>query len=208
MAQSNYEITKKKAQGEFLEYDQEHIIRKFQLEHDDDYLYIRFAGRDYRIDRRTGKVEWSEDGFGSAAEAGYDETLSIFDILCYSKDGCCLSGRFGKINSVKGTTRRASAPGNELFHPSAQYFDHRMGALCLACERLGGIREKVGDVSYRIPVFDFLPVILQFWESDEEFPASLQLMWDENILDYMHFETTFYVASHLLCRLRELMETI
>lgn len=206
MVQSNYEITKKKAQREFLAYEQERMIEKFGLRHDGNYLYIRFVGRDYRIDRKTGAVEWSEHDFADAAEAGYDETLSIFDILCYSKERCHLSGTFGKINSVRGTARRASAPGNELFHPSAQYFDRRMEALCRACERLGGEKEAVGDVSYRIPVFDFLPVILQFWESDEEFPASLQLMWDENILDYMHFETTFYVAGHLLRRIRELME--
>lgn len=206
MAQSNYEMTKKKAQGEFLAYDQQKMIRKFELKHDEDYLYLCFVGRDYRVDRKSGKVEWSADGFLTSTEGNYEEALSIFDVLCYSKEGCRLSGKFAKLGSLKGTARHASAPGNELFEPSAQYFDHRTEALRAACEKLGGRKDKVGDVSYCIPAFDFLPVILQFWESDDEFPASLQLMWDENILDYMHFETTFYVAGHLFGRIRELME--
>ncbi|MBQ2382983.1 MAG: DUF3786 domain-containing protein [Oscillospiraceae bacterium] len=27
---------------------------------------------------------------------------------------------------------------------------------------------------------DFFPVLLRFWEGDEEFPPKLQLMWDRN----------------------------
>lgn len=50
-------------------------------------------------------------------------------------------------------------------------------------------------------------MMLQFWNSDEEFPASLKIMWDENILDYLHYETTFFIVSHMLCRIQEMMET-
>ena len=46
-------------------------------------------------------------------------------------------------------------------------------------------------------------MILQFWDADEEFEAVLKIMWDENILDYMHYETTYFAASHLLSRLKE-----
>ena len=66
---SNYEIMKKQMSGEFVKYDQEKMIRKFSLPADGDFIYIRFVGRDYRIDRKTGAVEWSEDGFATAAEA-------------------------------------------------------------------------------------------------------------------------------------------
>ena len=49
----------------------------------------------------------------------------------------------------------------------------------------------------------FLPVVLQFWDADEEFDAVLKLMWDEHILDYMHYETTYFAAVHLLERVVE-----
>ena len=38
---SNYEITKRRVQGEFIKYDQQNMIDKFSLEHDDDFLYIK-----------------------------------------------------------------------------------------------------------------------------------------------------------------------
>ena len=68
-----------------------------------------------------------------------------------------------------------------------------------------GIKAGKGDVAYQIPVFDFLPVIFQFWNSDEDFAASLQLLVDKNILDYMHYETVWFAMSHLLSRIKEEM---
>ena len=35
-------------------------------------------------------------------------------------------------------------------------------------------------------------MILRFWESDDEFPASLQILVDKNILDFMHYETLMF----------------
>lgn len=63
-----------------------------------------------------------------------------------------------------------------------------------------------GDAAARINVFEFLPVIVQYWDADEEFPAVLKFMVDENIQDFMHFETVMFMLGHLLCRIRECME--
>ena len=52
---SNYEITRDRVESEFLKYDQESMIQKFHLVNDRDYLYIRFAAQDYRVDRRTDR---------------------------------------------------------------------------------------------------------------------------------------------------------
>ena len=50
---STYEITKHRVQGDFLKYDQEKMIQKFSLKHDEQYLYINFIGHFYRINRQT-----------------------------------------------------------------------------------------------------------------------------------------------------------
>lgn len=192
-------------QLEFLKYDQQHMIEKFQMEYDEQHLYLRFVGRNYRISRSSGKVEWSEDGFRNNTDANYNEAMSIFDILCYSKEGCRLSGHFSNINQLKGVVQSSNL-GNKMFQESAEYFDSNMELLSKACERLGGKKEKVGDVSYCLYPFEFLPMMLRFWNSDDEFPASLKIMWDENIMDFVHYETTYFIVSHVLSRLQELME--
>ena len=48
--------TREDAEQRFLAYDQEKMIRKFQLEADEAFLYLRFVGRDYRINRKNGKI--------------------------------------------------------------------------------------------------------------------------------------------------------
>lgn len=203
---SNYEITKEKMRLEFLKYDQDSMQQKFHLGADSEYLYLKFMGNLYRVHRQRGTVEWSQDHFREVFPAGYYDTMSIYDILCCSKENCRLAGEFCPVNSLPGVALCAT-PGKGLFEEEAQYFDHKTELLASVCEKLGGIRQGKGDVAYQIPAFEFLPVQIQFWESDEEFPASFQILWDKNTLDYMHYETTYYVVNHIFHRLRELMES-
>lgn len=198
---TNYDVTRDRVEREFLKYDQDTMIKKFHLVHDVDYLYLRFVACDYRVDRKTGRVERLPE----LVHAGFNETMTIFDVLCESKPDCRLSGQFVRVNDLDGITKTAYLGGN-LFDGSAKAFTHRTGALKAACERLGGTTGTVGDVSYQIPLFDFLPVTLQFWDADDEFDAVLKIMWDRRTLDFMRYETTWYAAGHLLGRLRELME--
>ena len=60
---SNYEITRNKMREKFTEYDTEKAIRKFGLKNDARYIYISFMRHEYRIDRKNGKVEWSDNDF-------------------------------------------------------------------------------------------------------------------------------------------------
>ena len=39
---------------------------------------------------------------------------------------------------------------------------------------------------------------IQLWLPDEDFPASLQFFWDENVLQYMHYETVWYANGFIL----------
>ena len=198
---SNYDVTRDRVESEFLKYDQDAMISKFGLKYDREYLYIRFVARDYRIGRKTGRVERLPEG----VHAGFHETLTIFDVLCESKPDCRLSGEFVRVNDLDGVTKTAYL-GSNLFDGSAKAFTHRTEALAAACEKLGGTAGNVGDVSYRIPMFDFFPVTLQFWDADDEFDAVLKIMWDRRALDFMRYETTWYAAGHLLDRLEELMK--
>ena len=40
---SNYEITKRRVQKDFLKYDQEKMMQKFSLKADENYLYIHWS---------------------------------------------------------------------------------------------------------------------------------------------------------------------
>lgn len=197
---SNYDLTCSRMEQAFVRYDQERMIRQFRLEHTAEHLFITFVGERYRVSRSTGKVERRLPGGAGYGPAGFNASMTIFDVLCCSKPDCRLNGEYATVTNLPGIASIA-APGTGTYAETARIFANRRGALRQVCERLHGTAQEVGDVAYRIPLFDFMPVILQFWDADEEFDAALKLMWDRNTLDFMHFETTFYAADHLLGRL-------
>ena len=203
---SNYEIMRNQMRREFVKYDQDRMISKFSLRNDESYIYIVFLFREYRIDRITGVVEWSEDGFSTSIEADYNESMTIYDVLCYSKDDCCLSGNYCPVNMLKGTVKSSNV-GSNMFQKSADGFNGKLKELETVCGIWGEKLDLNGDVAAKLYPFSFLPVIIQYWEADEEFPANLKFMFDENILDYMHFETIFFMMGHIVKRIQDRMET-
>ena len=203
---TNYEITRNQMRGEFVKYDQDNMIRKFSLRNDASYIYINFMSREYRIDRKTGVVEWSENDFSTSVEADFNESMTIYDILCYSRDDCSLSGNFCPVNLLKGTVK-TSGSGSNLFQNAADSFSGKQKELECVCSFLGEDPGLKGDVAVKLYPFPFLPVILQFWEADDDFPARLNFLFDENTLDYMHFETVFFMTGHILKRIGEMMRS-
>ena len=75
-----------------------------------------------------------------------------------------------------------------------------------ACVVLSGKELGKGDVAFELKLFPFLPIIIRFWEADDEFPASIQILTDRNTLDYMHYETLIFALTHLFSRLKEEMQ--
>ncbi len=55
--QSNYDQVIENWRLKFLEMDQEELIRKFQLEADEEFLYIIYFSKRFRIDRKNGSLQ-------------------------------------------------------------------------------------------------------------------------------------------------------
>lgn len=193
----NYQITFERTRTLFLKYDQEKMIERFHLNADEKYLYLTFVARPYRIERATGTVEYCKDVW---LPAGHGDGMTIYDILCDSKPDARISGRFQNAWNQRNVS---SAPNGSMFQSSADFFSGKCDSLSAACERLGGERISTGDVGFDIPVFNEIKMRMLFWDADDEFPASMNLQWDEHILDFMRYETTFYAAGFILNRLRE-----
>ena len=204
---SNYDLQVDIGRRIFMEYDQDLLIRKYALDADAAWIRLTYLNTPFRIRRTDGRIdellrgEWTEcRNFGTV--------MTIYDLLCYHQGEIapalfhqwCTVGSF----VVTGVTNTGT-----FTKKYAALFDGRVDALKAACEKMGGTHEKRlagADVTCRIPVTDFFPVLLQFWEGDEEFPPKLMLMWDRNADSFLHFETTFYLQGDLLERLRNHME--
>ena len=206
MAQTNYEKAFERMPSEFLKYDQKRMIQRFHLAHDGSYLYLTMLTRRYRISRHTGTAEWTENNT-VYFPAGILDSMVLYDLLCCAKDDCTLAGRFCRAENLPGAAYGAD-PAKGMFTDFAMRCDRAPDALARACRRLGGTDLRLGELGFRLPLFDFLPVIVQFWSSDEDFPPVFKLMWDENTLSFLHFETVCYAASFLVSLLGSYMETV
>lgn len=197
----NYELAREQAQQYFLTRPQEPVLKKPFIRSDEDYFTVSILSKSCRVHRRSGCVEWVAPN-GATSPADFNTSLTVYDLLCDSRPDASLSRQFTSVGSLNPVF--TSSAGSSFFSASAELFDSDPSLLEKACLALDGSPVSLkGDLCFRIPLFDFMPVILQFWESDDEFPASLSLLWDSNVLQFLHFETLFYAAGILMAELRE-----
>lgn len=190
---SNYTIQAEAARADFIQWDQEKMIRRFGLAHDGEVLYIDFFGERHSIDRRTGRVLRCADG----KEAVFEAVMSIYDVLCNTGEMAYISGEWRTLQNLSPHSN-FGASGKSMYTREAEVFSGRLEELKKACEALGGAPATKADAGYVFDAFAFLPVLFQFWEGDEEFPPQVSFLFDRNTMDFMHFETAWYVAGYLL----------
>ena len=203
----NYDLQVDTGRQIFLQYDQALMIRKFSLEADENWIYLPYLHTLCRISRQNGSIEecvrntWQEC-------RDYSTVMTIYDLLCYHKGETppalrhqwCAVGSFvvTGVTQTDGFTKKY-----------AKLFDGHLEKLKAACEKLGGVLQPVmagADLTCQFQVTPFFPVLLQFWEGDEDFPPKLLVLWDRNTDSFMHFETTFYLQGDLLHRLKNCIE--
>ena len=204
---SNYDKQVDIGRKIFLNYDQEALIRKFALDADTDFLYLTYLGTKCRVNRMTGAIDKMIDDIYMECRE-YTVVMTIYDMLCHG-DSSTLPPLSGKWTLVGNFAAAGSSPDANLFSQKyADAFSRKTDALKDACTAIGGkILDSIAgaDVTARIPAFSFFPVLLQYWEKDEEFPPQVRLLWDDQSMKYLNFETTYYLQGDLLEHLLQLI---
>ena len=164
----NYEKQVYTGRELFLKYNQDKLIEKYGLKHDEEYLYLKYIETEYRINRRNGAIEyatgeeWTDCRFVTAGSSPSTDPFVEKYARAFS----------GKVEEVK------------------------QACICLGgkqTKRLAG-----ADLTFEMPVLPEFSVLFQFWDGDEEFPPKILLLWDKVSLSYLHFETTYYLQGDLL----------
>ena len=198
----NYLKQAAQAKACFLTYDQEALIRKLNLSHDEDYLYPVLFSQTYRLNRKTGDLE-RQGSQGWEDANTHSEVMTLLDLICDSREDRFVSGKW------KDTAQFGRAFHQNLLEerdPLAKACQEKPQVFRRWCEALGGKPLPTGDITYSIEVFDGLPLMIQLWFGDEDFPARMRLLWDENALMYLKYETMYFAREVLLSRLKREME--
>ena len=198
----NYAITAARVRQLFAEYDQQALARKVGAKLDEEYFYVDFLSEPYRIHRITGDISrFHGDAWVEANSFG--EVLTLMDLICDSREDRHPTGNWRNMRDFGHGFHQQLL---EQRDPWAERFQEQPEMFAKACEALGGEKYPLGDVAYAIPVFGDLRVLIQLWFGDEEFPAQLRYLWDENALQYLKYETMFYAVPLVLKRIQEQME--
>ena len=195
--QSNYDQVIENWRLKFLEMDQEELIRKFQLEADEEFLYIIYFSKRFRIDRKNGFI--TEDG----KSPGFDTVMNIYNTFYYSAAHPVASGNLVAFRQVKRVYPFEAAYRRTIIFRLQELFAGKTEELRKACEALGGTLLPQGDVGYVLPVFPFLNIAVLFWDKDEEFEAQGNILFDYSATDYNHVESAVSTAEMGVRRLAE-----
>ena len=220
---ANFDIMTNDGRKLFLGYDQEKMIRQYRLKHDGKYLYFWFLSRLYRIEKETGCVEelpglctreqYRESSAAQLASCGAEWrrasnelAMTFYDVLCYGKEDAASTGEYINLNSLVTMISAAGNPGKGMFGKYEKPFDEHSSQLEKVLIRLGGRIEGKGDISYELPLFDFMNIRFQLWHADEDFPPSVLVFVDTGILKFMHYETVWYMMHGFMARIEKEIE--
>ena len=139
---------------------------------------------------------------GAWSEAQFNEAMTIYDLLGYAQPACHASKTMINMKSLH-TKIAATAPRPSSIYAAqearlAALEAQKSGILAHAAQAIGGAPLDKADASAQFTVINDLTMQVQLWLPDEDFPASLQFFWDENVLQYMHYETVWYANGFIL----------
>jgi len=199
---NNYSIQAQQAKQRFTTYDHNALISKLKLPFDEAYLYAALLSEAYRIHRKTGDIHRKTEA-GWADANSYEEVMTLLDLVCDSREDRFLSGSWKSMTDF-GLMFHRNLLENKR-DPWAEKFQADPEGFRKACEALGGKAFPLGDIAYAIELFDGLSILVQLWFGDEEFPAALRFLWDENALMYIKYETMYFAKGLLLQKISEHM---
>lgn len=198
--QSNYEKCCEEWSGKIAAMDADELQKKLsELRREGEYLTIRHFGRKYGIRMEDGAIlalEGSQPVFSNTK-------LDIYTLLWYSRPGACQSGEWVTFGQLKNARPFAPAFQKGTIQAYAATFSGHCEELRAAYRALGGRQIPHSDAGFEIEAFECIPMRYLFWDGDDEFPAQANILFDKNVVDFIHVESTVTIAMEGLYRLAE-----
>lgn len=197
---TNYEVVCAQWREEFTGYNPERIMRILHLRRDEEYLYLTYLGEAYRLQLSDGVLEkkveetWTDELY-------FNESMSVYHLLHYTKDVPTISGKWVPSHTIDGVVSRNPAVKDPLLSPFEEKYAGRTEEFKKACLAAGGVAIQAGDAAYEFEVFPQVHLQLILWDQDEDFPAQVQVLADQCVTDFVHYETLGCMIADLLERL-------
>ena len=188
--ESNYEKVFGQFREWFVQSPQESISEKIGAEIDQENLILPFFGELCRIQRDTGEIT----GEGKR-EVPVTERLTIMHHLRYCQRFAREGNKMVPFREIRDAAVFERAYEKAALEPLKKYFSGRPQRLLEAGLGLGGQQEKYGDVSVTIHAFPKIKLTYIFWDGDDEFPPSANILFEDTIAQWTHPESVPTLAQ-------------
>jgi len=168
-----------------------------QASAEEDLAELPFLGTPYIIRGPRGEVRYRDPG---AREPALWEKIIVLHYF-NKADGSPPAGTWITVKEIPDSRLYLPNFEKRAVAPLMGRFGRRPGDLWEAARRLEGKKADLGDVSVTVHVFPRVPITLVLWQADEEFPARLNILFDETIVRYLPTEDIILASQMLAFRL-------
>lgn len=195
---NNYEKQREDWRQQFLTMDQADICRRLpEVVQSDTDLTLWHYGRQFAVNRESGVISALSDN----KPVDVMPQLNIYTLFWYAAESARLTGEWVPFRALKDGSPFTAAFQNGILAPLAATFSGKEDRLEEAVNALRG--KRLTDSSFLLHAFSCIPVKLMFWDSDDEFPAQANILFDKSATDFIHIESIVTIATELLYQLAD-----
>lgn len=195
---SNYDKQCEDWREKFLTMDQEDICRRLpEVENREEELVLWHYGRQFAVNKKDGTIRVLSDD----KPIDVMPKLNIYTLFWYAKEYAAHTGKWVPFRELRDASPFGKAFQNGILAPLAATFSGKEEALADAVKALRGKCES--STGFLLSAFECMPVKLNFWDADDEFPAQANLLFDSSAVEYDHIESIVTIATEALYQLAE-----
>jgi hypothetical protein len=193
-----YESIYQELVSRLSECDFEESAHRLGLEYVNGSIKVCFLKREYLITSQ-----------GADPLDGQPVNVNNRSVILYyllSEGRCAIENSFIPFERLPATMEGLQAQSRLMNAPLERYFGEDYAKFSEAAKKLGGIEEdsRVGKHQWAFDIFPKIPLKIVFYEADDEFPASVQIMLDKSSIKILEFECLAFMVG---CFVRALIKT-
>ena len=124
--------------------------------------------------------------------------LFIVYYLLRSKD-VTISKEWISEKDIPGGPTFFRGPHKIPTHIIENRYENNVQEFKQVCDKLQGIPLNMADAAYAFKITPRIPVAVQFWDGDEDFPAESKILFDKTITEHLSPDIIFCLAVEI-CR--------
>jgi hypothetical protein len=129
----------------------------------------------------------------------FTQTLLMYYLL--TADGMPLSGKWVSFADLPGGRMYAQAYQGYSGDEIVKAFDPELDKFKRACLSAGGTQHESGDAAFSFIALPRLPLLVNYWLGDEDFPSSCKILFDSSATHYLPIDGCAIIGSMLTKKL-------